>query len=145
MPSLPSGELLLADGAYTDQAPVDVARSLGYDVVIAVDPGQRAERAMPRNGIEIVVRAMEICHAQHAHLRFETADLVLRPTFPRLIDTLDFAARRDCVAAGVRVVREERARLEARLATGRGAGGCFEQRAADRSRRQLAERWSAEP
>jgi NTE family protein len=116
VPPLARGELLLADGTYTDPAPVDVARGLIHDVVIAVDPGQRAERAAPQNGLELVVRAMEVCHSQHAHLRFDAADFVLRPRFPRMIDTLEFAARRHCVAAGIRAVREQRAALRDLLA-----------------------------
>ena len=53
------------------------------------------------------MRALEICHYQHAHLRFAEADLVLRPHFPFLIDTLDFSQKRVCVATGMRAVRSK--------------------------------------
>ena len=124
VPPLRRGNALLADGAYTDVAPVDVARAFGHPVVIAVDPGQQASTAEPRNGLQTLVRAMEICHAQHAGLRFAAADLVLRPSFGRLIETLDFAARRECIAAGLRVVRSDRPRLDRLLRHSplRGAG-----------------------
>lgn len=102
---------LLADGAYTDLAPVDVARSLGPGPVIAVDPGQPARMSGIRNGFQAIMRAMEICHRRHADLRFDEADLVLRPRFGRTVDTLDFAARRECVAAGIRAVRTTRAAI----------------------------------
>jgi NTE family protein len=115
VPPLRRGRALLADGAYTDVAPIDVARAFGHPVVIAVDPGQQAATADPRNGIQTLVRAMEICHAQHAELRFAAADLVLRPSFRRPIETLDFAARRECIAAGLRVVRSDRPRLDGLL------------------------------
>lgn len=98
---------LLADGAYTDLAPVDVARSSGRPVVLAVDPGQDSFAGEPQNGLQALVRAFEICHTQHARLRFADADLVLRPPFRRTIDVLEFDARRECVAAGVRAVRAE--------------------------------------
>ncbi len=39
------------------------------------------------------------------------ADLVLRPSFQRTIDTLDFNARHVCIAAGLRAVREHRDNL----------------------------------
>jgi len=99
------GGRLLVDGAYTDVAPVDVARGMGAPVVLAVDPSQGAHTGPITNGLGAVMRAMEICHLAHAHLRLETADLVLRPGFGRFVDVLDFGARRMCVAAGARAVR----------------------------------------
>jgi len=97
---------LLADGAYTDIAPVDVAREMGAEVVIAVNLDQSKERQPTiGNGLQALMRALEICHYQHAHLRFAAADLVLRPPFPFSIDTLDFSQKRVCVAAGVQAVR----------------------------------------
>ncbi|NIP58526.1 MAG: hypothetical protein GWO17_11140 [Gemmatimonadetes bacterium] len=108
LPPLEAGDHLLADGAYTDLAPVDVARSLAAGPVIAVDPGQESDAGEIHNGFQAIMRAMEICHRQHAELRFGEADLVLRPRFRRRIDTLDFGARRECVAAGLRAVRAEK-------------------------------------
>jgi NTE family protein len=43
LPPLTEGDRVLADGAYVDIAPVDLARSLGPEVVIAVDPGRSRE------------------------------------------------------------------------------------------------------
>jgi NTE family protein len=97
--------MLLADGAYTDLAPVDVAREFGCSAVIAVDPGQTLIREEVTNGYQALIRATEICHLQHADLRFRQADLVLRPEFSRIINTLDFGSREESTAAGVRAVR----------------------------------------
>ncbi len=112
LPPLPMGDWLLADGAYTDLAPVDVARELESATVLAVDVGSVGRATGISNGYQAIIRAMEICHRQHAHLRFAEADLVLRPRFARDIDTLEFSARRECVAAGIRVVRAERSHIE---------------------------------
>jgi NTE family protein len=101
------GDLILADGVYSDVAPVDVARGLGAPVVVAVDPGQSSGTADIHNGLQAVMRATEICHVRHSTLRVQEADFVLRPAFPRVIDTLDFGARRVCVAAGIRAVRRQ--------------------------------------
>lgn len=111
LPPLPMGDWLLADGAYTDLAPVDVARELESAAVLAVDVGSVGRVTGISNGYQAIIRAMEICHRHHAHLRFNEADLVLRPRFPRDIGTLEFSARRECVAAGIRVVRTERPRI----------------------------------
>lgn len=111
LPPLRRDGQLLCDGAYADIAPIDVARSFGHPVVVAVDAGQSLATTEIRNGFQALTRAVEICQATHAHLRFEEADLVLRPAFARSIDTLDFDARRVSVAAGVKAVRNNRAEL----------------------------------
>lgn len=111
LPPLERGDLLLADGAYADLAPVGVAREMGSEVVIAVDPGQSLATAEVRTGLQALRRAVEVCNLTHAAAGFEQADLVLRPSFRRTIDTLDFAARRECIAAGIRVVRNQRSGL----------------------------------
>lgn len=109
------GDLLLVDGVYADDAPVDIARRMGSSVVIAVDPSQGAGEVSITNGLQAVMRAMEVCHLGHAHLRLATADVVLRPRFARCIDVLDFGARRECVVAGIRAVRRARGYLEQTL------------------------------
>jgi NTE family protein len=118
LPPVERDGLLLVDGAYADVAPVDVARRMGAPVVISVDPSQGAEGKAFTNGLQVVMRAMEICHLTHAHLRIGGADLVLRPEFNGSIDVLDFGARRRCVAAGIRVVRARKAEIERALERG---------------------------
>ncbi|MFQ5689987.1 MAG: patatin-like phospholipase family protein [Gemmatimonadota bacterium] len=115
LPPLSTDGRLLCDGAYADLAPIDSARALGPDTVIAVDPVQSPRDTDIRNGLEALMRAVEICHIRHAELRFREADLVLRPRFRRPIEVLEFDAKRECVAAGVRVVRERLPDLSRRL------------------------------
>jgi NTE family protein len=95
--------------------PVDVAPDYGTQVVMAVDPGQSHESPPLRNGLQVLMRAVEICHRCHADLRFEQADLLIGPRFRRSIDTLEFEARRECIAAGIRAVRGARAEIERTL------------------------------
>ena len=108
LPPLRSGDRLLADGAYSDIAPIDIARGFECDSVIAVNPSQQGNSARIENGLQAMVRAVEICHTRHAGLRLAEADLVISPRFRRSIDTLDFSAKRECIAAGVRGVRGSR-------------------------------------
>ena len=111
LPPLRRGDWLLSDGAYADLVPIDVAKSFGNPVVIAVNANQALERSEIRTGFQALTRAVDICQLSHAHVRFEEADLALRPAFRRPIDTLDFDARRECVAAGVEAVRRSRTAL----------------------------------
>lgn len=117
LPPLERGAALLADGAYSDLAPVDVARAYGHPIVIAIDPAQDLVPEVIRNGFQALRRAVEVCNRTHARTGLQGADLVIRPDFRRAIDTLDFESRRECVAAGIRGVRAERGRLEAILDT----------------------------
>jgi len=118
LPPLKMGEQLLADGAYADVAPVDVAWGFGASKVIAVDPSLPHTRGLVanvNNGLKALVRAMEICHHRHAYLRFEQASLVLRPRFNRAIDSLDFSNKHECIHAGLEVVEEALPRLRTLL------------------------------
>lgn len=120
LPPLVHKGRLLADGAYTDIAPIDVARTFGHPIVIAVDAGQELASSDVSNGYEALMRAIEICHLRHADARFAAADLVLRPPFRRTIETLDFDARRECIAAGLRAVRINRSILDEMLGSAHG-------------------------
>lgn len=111
LPPLARGKQLLADGSYVDNAPVDIAREFGNEVVIAVDAGQEKTLSQINNGFQAMLRAMEICHRHHAKVRFNEADVVIRPDYPFPIETLDFGHKRVCVAAGIRAVRNARNRL----------------------------------
>lgn len=102
LPPQRRGDQLLADGVYTDIAPVDVARSFAPPIVIVVDPAQALAPTEIQNGLQAMLRAVEICQMRHADLRFNETDLLLRPPFRRTIDTLDFSTRRggaSCPAA----------------------------------------------
>ncbi|MDX2007249.1 MAG: patatin-like phospholipase family protein [Meiothermus sp.] len=112
LPPLERDGKLLADGAYADIAPIDVARALlPGAMVVAVNPHEFKNARPPRNGLQALVRALEVCHQQHAHVRFAEADVLLEPQFPFPIDTLDFGHKRVCVAAGARAVRAVLPRL----------------------------------
>ncbi len=112
LPPLALGGLLLADGAYADPAPVDLAREIGTALVVAVDVGQPAPPAPLGNGFDALQRAALITSRSYAAARFALADLTVRPRFARPIHTLDFEARRECAAAGAWAVRAARPDLD---------------------------------
>lgn len=105
LPPLVDGPHVLMDGAYADIAPVDVARAAGVEVVIAVDPSQRENTAGPKNGLQAMLRSIEVCQYEHARLRFTQADLIIRPAFTQTIGTLEFRKKRHCIAAGAVATR----------------------------------------
>ncbi len=112
LPPLKHEGCLLSDGTYVDNAPIDVARDFGVELVIAVDTTQINHQLAIRNGLQAMIRAMEICHHSHSQLRFKKADFVLRPPYPFAIEALDFRYKRHCAAAGLKAVRHNRDALQ---------------------------------
>ena len=115
LPPFADGPHILMDGAYADIAPVDVARSTGAEVVLAVDPSQQEATVGPQNGVQAMLRSVEICQNEHARLRFSQADLVIRPRFAQSVGTLEFQFKRHCIAAGVMAVRRSDSQIRALL------------------------------
>ncbi len=101
-------ERVLADGGYSDIAPIDLARRLVDGPVIAIDASRNLYGAVPTNGIQAMLRGLEICQNEHATLRFLQADLVLQPKFDPPIGTLEFASKRRAVAGGIAMVRAQK-------------------------------------
>jgi len=131
---LPPAEIdgrTLVDGGYCDLAPIDVVRDAGADVVIVVDAATNFVQAKPANGMQAMIRALEICQNEHTHLRFRSADLVIRPVIDPPVGVLEFRHKRKCAAAGAWAVlnaRETIIKLMGRrdekqiLQTGQGVG-----------------------
>lgn len=118
LPPLAQDGALLADGCYADVAPIDVAHALGGGAsVIAVNPSPGVPSPPPRNGLQAVLRAMDVSVQHHALARFAQADLEIRIRLPYPVATIDFTHQRTCIAAGVRAVRAQRADLAALLAS----------------------------
>lgn len=118
LPPLVDGPHVLMDGAYADIAPVDVARETGAKVVIAVDPSQSENTIGPKNGMQAMLRSIEVCQYEHARLRFAQADLVIQPEFGQSIGTLEFGLKRHCIAAGAVATRRAYVDIETLLNSG---------------------------
>lgn len=97
--------MCLADGGYSDLMPVDVARSLGQETVVVVDPDLHAPDWSPTNGLQALIRSVEVSQQMQVRLHGREADLVLRPRPTKPITTLGFEYKRDAIAAGLREVR----------------------------------------
>jgi NTE family protein len=80
----------LIDGGFADPAPVDVARDLGADVVVAVHAGQHLTPNDADNWMTALVRGLEIAQRAFAEERLNDADLVLRPDYGQRINVLNF-------------------------------------------------------
>ena len=122
LPPSELGDRLLVDGVYSDVAPVDVARRMAVQVVIAVDPSQTQSPGTIRNGLQVLLRAVEICYESHAHVRLRQADLVVTPVFEHYIDVLEFGTREECVRAGAEAAARYRDEIERLVSPGGRVG-----------------------
>lgn len=113
-PVLHDGRTLI-DGGFADPAPVDVARDLGADVVVAIYTGQHLAPTEADNWLLALVRGLEIGQRRFAEERLSHADLVLRPDFGERVNALNFSAMDDVVAYGATCAREHLDRVTALL------------------------------
>jgi len=95
----------LIDGGFSDPSPVDVARELGADVVVAVHVSQHLLGTEADNWATALLRGFETSQRHFADERLAHADLVLRPAFPERVTMLDFGAVDEVVRCGVRCVK----------------------------------------
>ncbi len=100
-PPVKQGERLLVDGAFVDLVPVDVVRTMGTSVVVAVDVDQGAAQGDISNGLQAFLRSVEIGARHHKRLHLKMADLVIHPEFGEHVDSFDFSKATLCVEAGV--------------------------------------------
>ncbi|MCL5884910.1 MAG: patatin-like phospholipase family protein [Deltaproteobacteria bacterium] len=116
------GGRLFVDGGVASPVPVEAARRLGADVVIAVDISGGPEKALPETTIETILRAVNIMYEELAARELAKADVVIRPRVGQ-IGSGDFSKRHEAILEGERAAQEAlpaiRAALEKLKAEGR--------------------------
>lgn len=95
----------LIDGVFADPSPIDVARDLGADVVVAVHVGQHLLGTEADNWATALLRGFETSQKHFANERLRQADHVLRPEFSDRVTMLDFGAIDAVVRCGARCAR----------------------------------------
>jgi len=112
---------LLADGAIIDFVPAGVVKEMGVDLVVAVDVDQEKEWAEVHNGLEVFLRAIEICSRHHKHHHLESADMVIRIEFGEPVHTFDISKAELCINAGERAAKTALPEIRKLLIRGRDA------------------------
>jgi NTE family protein len=110
------GGRLLVDGGVVANLPVDVARELGADVVIAVDVSAVAGKAEPDHFMDVIFRAVNILVHQDTLEARRRADVVIVPDVGD-VELLDFDAKERVRRAGVAAARAALPEIRAALAT----------------------------
>ncbi len=92
------------DGSLVSPLPVRLARSLGADIVIAINVGLHAEQSPVDNEREIVTQAFVVMTASIAREETKSADVVLQPDLTG-VRLADLSARGRAIAAGEQAAR----------------------------------------
>lgn len=127
------GDAHYVDGGVTSPVPVDAARELGADFVIAVDISSKANGAFdPSSMLDNVGRSIAIMGQKLAAQELARADVVIRPRVND-IGPADFAQRGRAILEGERAAQAALPQIRARLAA-------LQARRLEAARRTAAER-----
>ncbi len=117
------GEKVYVDGGVVSPVPVEAARRLGADMVIAVDISSGSERMPPSNTIETILQSINIMYSRLSIIQLSKADVVIKPKVSH-IGSADFSKRHEAILEGEKATIEvlpkimeiiNRLRLEGRL------------------------------
>lgn len=106
---------LLVDGAVTSEIPIEAARALGADFVIAVNVEQRIFYDNFRNGMDILFQSDEIrCH-ELVRMKLALADFVISPAVENL-SWAAFSKGERCIRKGEKAAAAVKGRLKSAIA-----------------------------
>jgi len=111
--------MLLVDGAVTDRLPIEVARDMGAERVIAVDV-TFAEEKQPRvnNAIHVILASIEILERQiFTGLVKPRADILIQPRLGN-IGSANFERAAECILAGREAALAKLPEIQAALVCG---------------------------
>jgi NTE family protein len=107
---------LLVDGGIADNLPVDVARQMGADVIIAVDVGAGGlEREQIKNVLSVVgqlTNLMIMGNVEASRESLTENDVLIKPALGREISSASFARSSEAAAIGYTSTMEEREAVE---------------------------------
>jgi NTE family protein len=90
---------LLVDGGVIDRVPVNVAREMGADIVIAVDVGLFERETKVKSIFDVIFQSIEIMEREILRMRMINADVVIRPDVGHISSTA-FTHIEECIRIG---------------------------------------------
>src|SRR3990167_5130539 len=91
---------LLVDGGVLNSVPVDVARKLGADVVIAVNLGGGKKAAQVNNVFDAIIQSIHLMAIESTEARLREADVVIEPQVSQ-IGLIDFSRKKELLTLGI--------------------------------------------
>jgi len=93
------------DGGVVSPVPVDAAKRLGADVVIAVDISSTVDRIQPEGTIDTILQSINIMYSKLGSIQVCKADVVIRPKVS-YIGSGDFSKRHEAILEGEKAAIE---------------------------------------
>ena len=105
---------LLVDGGVLDNVPVDVARKMGAQVVIAVnlDGGRKATQV--NNIFDAIVQSLHLMAKESTEARLREADVVIQPVVSE-IGPLDFSRKKELLTLGIQAAEQALPQIRQKL------------------------------
>ncbi|MBP2654973.1 MAG: Patatin-like phospholipase [Firmicutes bacterium] len=99
------GDKLLVDGAVLNPTPVDVARKMGADIVIAVDLLPDGAVASASNIFDVIIQSIDIMERELIKKRLHFCDVLIKPDVGHISPSV-FTAVDECIALGEAAAEE---------------------------------------
>lgn len=114
------------DGGLTSPIPVKVARSLGADLVIAVDISSRPKYAKVSDSVDVLLQTFSIMGQTLGQYELANADVVVRPNIGAMGST-DFEQKHQAIMEGERAALAALPHIRSAIqrATARSGGGAL--------------------
>ena len=109
---------LLVDGGVTDNIPIDVARELGADIVIAVDISENVENHNITNLVDVLLQSVNIMFNENVLSHKNNADFLITPAVSK-VAMLDFTQKKQCMQAGIEATQKVMPEIKEKLAAWR--------------------------
>lgn len=97
------GDMLLVDGAVLNSTPVDVARTMGADIVIAVDLAHAGVVCTITNVLDVIIQSIDIMERELFKHRQQHCDILVQPDVSH-ISPSSFEAMDECVILGEQAI-----------------------------------------
>ena len=105
---------LLVDGGVLNNVPVDVARKMGAQVVIAVDLGGGKKATQVNNIFDAIVQSLQLMAIESTAARLRDADVVIRPQVSD-IGPIDFSKKKELLTLGIQAAEQALPRIREKL------------------------------
>lgn len=109
------------DGGVVKPLAVDVARTHGADVVIAVDISSGIDSVVPSSTMETIMKSIQIMYSKMSQVPITQADVVIRPVVG-FVGSADFSRRNEAIMEGEKAALAAMPQINALLAKLRQEG-----------------------
>ena len=109
------------DGGVVKPLAVDVARTYGADVVIAVDISSGIDSVVPSSTMETIMKSIQIMYSKMSQIPISQADVVIKPNVG-FVGSADFSRRNEAIMEGEKAALAAMPQINALLARLRQEG-----------------------